>query len=522
MSTLNILVSSTRQWNPGDEFILFGVQNLIREVFRGDINWILYDRNPDRWINEWKLPLLKSVDWSNVFRHYTLEGFDMAVIAGSPEWYGNPLKRFYSLVREYNIPLLVLGVGYNFGAPTAQFDPESGEAVIDFSDDEIYCLRHLAQLTTTRDSYASRALSKVGIPHYVLPCPALFAADKESPANEIRRVAFILQSAEGNQKISGQIVHGALTAISELRAKGLEVEVVCYYIDEFMEYLPILSPIRYSYDAREYLGILGSFDVVVSTRRLHGAILGNSLGKHVVLIANGDIRCRSGAKLFPFISVVEAKDVIPTLERISVGEVNKRLIDWKLESKESYLRLLRPVAEKILQHFNRSVSPSPTGDISYIARARPSKEEPRAELSLAQFKDNFPRLVETLKSKASQTFTNRPVLEQERVDLELTLQAKDAQIGELNSIIQAKVSQISNLDAQLQRMQHSIPMQLANRYQKTAERLLPQGTRRRRYCEVGLTGVRVILNEGWRRFFREVRAYLLGKKARANKRPEVT
>jgi len=562
MSTLNILVSSTRQWNPGDEFILFGVQNLIREAFRGDINWIIYDRNPDRWINEWKLPLLKSADWSNVFRHYTLEGFDIAVIAGSPEWYGDPLKRFYSLVREYNIPLLVLGVGYNFGTPTAQFDLESGEAVIDFSDDEIYCLRHLAQLITTRDDYASRALSRVGISHYVLPCPALFAADQGSPINEIRRVAFILQSAEGVQKISGQIVHGALTAISELRAKGLEVEIICHYIDEFMEFLPVLSPIRYSYDAREYLDILGSFDVVVSTRRLHGAILGNSLGKPAVLISNGDIRCRSGAKHFPFIYVVHAKDVVGTVERISVGEISKHLIDWKLESKESYLRFLRPVTEKILQHFNRGVSPSPAGDISYIAR--PTKEKPQPELSLAQFKDNLPSLVETLKSKASQICTNRPVFEQERVALELTLQAKDAQIAELNNVLQTsvsqinsletslqekvsqiksletslqekvsqiksletslqekvsqiksletslqeKVSQINSLEVQMQQIHRGIVVQLLSRYQRVVEKLLRPGTRPRYYYELGLTGIRVILNEGWHSFFSAVRRRL--------------
>ena len=41
----NIIYSATRQWNPGDEFILMGVESLIQEVF-GSHNSILYNRNP--------------------------------------------------------------------------------------------------------------------------------------------------------------------------------------------------------------------------------------------------------------------------------------------------------------------------------------------------------------------------------------------------------------------------------------------------------------------------------------------
>jgi len=60
-------------------------------------------------------------------------------------------------------------------------------------------------------------------------------------------------------------------------------------------------------------------------------------------------------------------------------------------------------------------------------------------------------------------------------------------------------------------------MQLLNRYRRVIEKLLSSGTRRRRYYELGLTGIRVILNEGWKSFFREVRAYLQRKRDRASK-----
>jgi len=51
-------------------------------------------------------------------------------------------------------------------------------------------------------------------------------------------------------------------------------------------------------------------------------------------------------------------------------------------------------------------------------------------------------------------------------------------------------------------------MQLASRYQRVIEKLLRPGTRRRYYYELGLSGIRVILNEGRKGFFRQVRRWL--------------
>lgn len=44
----NILVSTTRQWNPGDEFILLGSLNIMKNILGKDnINTIIFNRNPD-------------------------------------------------------------------------------------------------------------------------------------------------------------------------------------------------------------------------------------------------------------------------------------------------------------------------------------------------------------------------------------------------------------------------------------------------------------------------------------------
>jgi len=85
----------------------------------------------------------------------------------------------------------------------------------------------------------------------------------------------------------------------------------------------------------------------------------------------------------------------------------------------------------------------------------------------------------------------------------------ERRLAELDHTLQDKA-------AQIQQIQHSIPMQFVNRYQRIAEKLLRPGTRRRRYYELGLTGIRVILNEGWRSFFRKVKARLSGRKAKTD------
>jgi FkbM family methyltransferase len=81
------------------------------------------------------------------------------------------------------------------------------------------------------------------------------------------------------------------------------------------------------------------------------------------------------------------------------------------------------------------------------------------------------------------------------------LQISESRINELNQILSSKQSQINSLESQIQQIQHSIPMQLVSRYQRIVDKLLRPSTCRRYYYDLGLTGIGVILNEGWGSFF---------------------
>ena len=107
----------------------------------------------------------------------------------------------------------------------------------------------------------------------------------------------------------------------------------------------------------------------------------------------------------------------------------------------------------------------------------------------------------------------------------VNLVEQDRQISSLETNLQEKVAQIDSLEFQIdslefqiQQIQQTIPIQLVNRYERVIEKLLRPGTHRRHYYELGLSGIRVILNEGWKSFFRKAGARLAHRTA-AIKRP---
>jgi len=325
---LNILISSTRQWNPGDEFILFGIRNLLEEVFDKEIiNWVLYDRNPDLFIDGFKNPLHRGSLWGNSFHGHDPKSIDVAVIAGTPEWFGPSLSGFYKAVREANLPLIVLGAGYI-------------DAQINFTDDEIYCLKNLTRVVTVRDEYAARELNKIGVSHEILPCPALFASSSEKIPSDLKKIGLIIQTDKTlNQSVKEELAHVLLWAVKKLRDAGFNTDIICHYIDEFIEFSRTFENVRYSYDARDYINILNGYDLVISTR-VHGAILANSLGKPAMVLHTSDSRIKGISIPFPFIYVSEPNTLLNDLNNIDLSKMNE-LVRWKKQVKERYLKFLK-------------------------------------------------------------------------------------------------------------------------------------------------------------------------------------
>ena len=111
-------------------------------------------------------------------------------------------------------------------------------------------------------------------------------------------------------------------------------------------------------------------------------------------------------------------------------------------------------------------------------------------------------------------FANEPELRElanraSRVEqLEDTLDERAARVGQLETDLQNTTAQVHSLEYELYRIRHSIPLQCVDHYQRLVDRLLAQGTGRRYRYELALTGVRIILNEGWRSFWSRFRIWL--------------
>lgn len=294
----NIVFSTTRQWNPGDEVILLGVLNLFRSIGQ-NFNTIIFNRNPDiNPPNGWRNPLRNLSQTSNPIRDFLApwlrighhdnswkpttesELCSLFVFAGTPEWSGRRLTKMYQMLERHAIPTAYLGIGSGAGRSLDAMHPILSRTV------------RRALLISARDSYTQEMLSSVG--SVQLPCPALFAAKpgEERVVNRLERVGLIYASDRGMkwQSIS-PVAYQYMSALYKGIANGIgreaEVEIVCHYIDEIAEARRVFpnSAVRYEYDAARYLDIYRSYDLVIGPR-VHGIGAAASVGVPGILVGH--------------------------------------------------------------------------------------------------------------------------------------------------------------------------------------------------------------------------------------------
>lgn len=75
-------------------------------------------------------------------------------------------------------------------------------------------------------------------------------------------------------------------------------------------------------------------------------------------------------------------------------------------------------------------------------------------------------------------------------------------------------SSVTALELQIQRIQRSGRVRPVSNYQRLIETLLRPGTRRRYYYELGLSGLGVIVTEGWPEFFRRTKRWVRSRRLR--------
>jgi len=355
----NIVFSTTRQWNPGDEFILMGCINLLKE-YMGEFNPIIYNRHPQLRRSR-KRDIIKMIDNlvgkdfiekfldNSVKERLEMDYADLVVFAGSPEWRGRRLPKLYDSIVKYNIPTLFLGVGSGSGAVTITKNH--------FTDTELQVLQK-AKLFTCRDcSNQDNAENILDLKVHHLPCPALFSSTKEKSINEVKKIALIYGTYEAvrDNNISRETYDYLMKIykyILENYKDKYEIEFVAHYIDELSAFKKDFpnEELHYSYDSKDYLEIYEKYDLIIG-HRVHGIGMSASIGIPGIMIAH-DMRSQTvdgfaASKLF----VGEPLEKFHQLFQTKINNIareNSNLYKHKQKYKEIFLQLLNESGVKEL------------------------------------------------------------------------------------------------------------------------------------------------------------------------------
>ncbi len=289
---LNILFSTTRQWNVGDEFILFGTINLMKSVFPEGFNAIIYNRHPDLRTDIQPVCNLRNVKLfmtdeltfaadanfrvgfrDNSFKLTTDGRFiDLVVFAGTPEWSNSRCFDLYEIIEKYDLPVIALGIGNRI------------------QDECELVMRNLSRfkLFTVRSPEFVEILSEhISPAPRFLPCPSLCssAPEKIRTVETVKHIGLIyscdVNRSEINNCVSTETYNYLLALFRRLKREYPEhrFSLVCHYIDE----LPFAhsdfpdTEVFYSYDAKDYYDIYHRFDLVIGAR-VHGIGCAASMG----------------------------------------------------------------------------------------------------------------------------------------------------------------------------------------------------------------------------------------------------
>jgi hypothetical protein len=325
MRRMNILVSSTRQWNPGDEFIRKGVERMLHTILRPNYNWLLWNRNPDLFMSKWTDCRMRTDFVTNSMRAPALDVVDLIVFAGTPEWFGQPVEQIYRCSLKYpDIPVLVLGAGSGINMP--QLAPHEIEVL---DRDNVF-------ITTRSFDLAECLNSQLSTPKAVpLPCPAFYSVGDAQSRPDRKRIGVIVQSSGAvNQAVGEDLVQALISALGEAQGK-IDMDIVSLYIDEHMRFsrLGLEHPCVYSYEPDHLLRQFSEYSMIISTR-LHGAIAGLSAGVPSMLLAEeGNFRLRSTQRLFadllPILTVSEAFDVAAQSSHQQIRDKSAEILSFK-------------------------------------------------------------------------------------------------------------------------------------------------------------------------------------------------
>lgn len=349
MKQANILFSSTRQWNPGDELILHGIEQLLSDL-GVQYNSVLYNRNPDIRTKLDHLNPIRYIERSffgssylnsvfrfgvkdNSFKNTTeTEFLDLVIFAGSPAWYSPNMRVLYNAIKEADLETMYIGIGSN-GEFTKQDLPTGVRRTLRSS-----------QLVVARDAYTSNELAQYDSKH--LTCPSLFSMDEQRQVENIQDIGlvFMTDRAPAGNRVPPEFARQLIDSYRELlQSMNYRFDIICHYVDEVPHAHRVFDEerVRYSHNYQEYLSIYQDYDLVVSPR-VHAVLPAASFGTPGLYLPH-DFRSRTVNRVPGILKVrLNQNSLASTVQRMAenVSSLSERLIQHKRRERTKYMKHL--------------------------------------------------------------------------------------------------------------------------------------------------------------------------------------
>ena len=316
---MTILLSTTQGWNPGDDFIRWGVKRLLSKKYGPGVNWIFHNRNPDR------LQLGEN-SADNSWKCGSLVGVDLVVFAGTPEWCGPAVAPLTRAIVEQGTQAIYFGIGVG------------GPAGLNENDHQVL---HRSRIIC-RDPAAYEMFKDRGA--ILLPCPSLFAAIPVSQGSAQSSLGIVWQlggGLDGGRERArwAQICHSIDANLSERifsQAQERKMTIICHYVEDFRLLLDFgdRDRVLYSAESSDYVGIYALFRAIASTR-LHGCMLAAAMEKPAYLLRH-DSRSTGAIGLVPWIKAVtnldECRSELSDAQRTSMQQFKRDTWDRYMEA----------------------------------------------------------------------------------------------------------------------------------------------------------------------------------------------
>lgn len=305
MKALNIVISGTSFWNPGDDFVRDGVIRILKELFAGHIlNFHFYNFNQD-FFPQSKFSGIANMLGAGDLDQYK-EHVDAVVIAGLSA--GTEIKDLYNWVISNNLHdrVYLIGAGYE-NSYVAKYIYEEPEATI---------FRN-AKIIIGRTRKTPDFIHELSLPYHHLNCPALLSVKnvKTVPdGKQIERIGFSIQLPHEigvlNHSCSEKMYQMAVTILFRMSAK-YKVEVIAHHKSEYFLFLKLLKPygidVLYSSFYHDLFEIYPRYDLVVTTR-LHSSLFANGHGIPGIIINDTDrhTHCLEGFSHSTWVNSIDA------------------------------------------------------------------------------------------------------------------------------------------------------------------------------------------------------------------------